>query len=140
MWDEAFTSPTQSFAVPATLRLYKKVNKKWKPPRFRKKVLFSRDKWRCQYCGVKLGWHNVEVEHVHPSSRGGQTSWTNCVTACRPCNKKKANKTPAEASMRLLKQPTNPTALHFWDAAAADAWHSSWETFLPQEAEPAPQA
>ena len=135
LWDEAFTSASQSIQVPATLRLRKYVNKRWKAPRFRKKVLFNRDGWKCQYCNVKLGWHNIEIEHVLPSSRGGPTSWLNCVSACKPCNKRKANKTPEEAGMPLLRKPSTPTALHFWDALKNDAWHPSWDTYIPRNGE-----
>jgi 5-methylcytosine-specific restriction endonuclease McrA len=134
-WDEAFVSPNASVMVPATLRLRKFVHKKWKSPKFRKKVLFNRDGWKCQYCGTKLHWHNIEIEHIMPSSRGGPTSWLNCVAACKPCNKKKANHTPEEAGMTLIRKPALPTSLHFWDAAKSDCWHDSWATFIPQSAQ-----
>ncbi len=138
LWDESFTSmgstpnaPLNKVRIPATLRLKKFVHKKWKTPRFRKKVLFNRDGWKCQYCGVKLALHNIEIEHVLPRSRGGETSWLNCVVACKPCNKRKANYTPEEVGMVLLKKPANPSPLHFWDAAKADCWHPSWESMIP---------
>ena len=130
VWDDVFRSPSTSIRVPATMRLLKRINKRWKPPRFRKKVLFNRDGWRCQYCGTKLGWSNIEVEHVMPSSRGGPTSWLNCVAACKPCNKRKRNQTPEEAGMPLLVRPTVPTALHFWDAMRSNDWHESWDAFI----------
>lgn len=140
VWDDgAFTSPgptldapVRVIPVPATLKLYKYVNKKWKAPRFRKKVLFNRDGWRCQYCGEKLNWDNIEVEHVLPTSRGGQTTWLNCVSACHSCNSKKDDRTPEEAKMPLLKKPANPSSLHFWDATRSDCWCDTWDTFIKQ--------
>ena len=33
------------------------------------------------------------------------------MTACRPCNLKKRNRTPEQAGMRLLRKPVRPTAL-----------------------------
>lgn len=135
VWNEFFRSPSTSIQVPATMRLKKYVNKRWKAPRFRKKVLFNRDNWKCQYCGVKLCWSNIEVEHVMPSSRGGATSWFNCVAACKPCNKRKRDQTPDEAGMPLLKRPVAPTALHFWDAMKSDSWHASWDSFIPKSGE-----
>lgn len=125
-----FAAPNNAYEVPATLRLLKRVNRKWKPPRFRKKVLFNRDDWTCQYCNTKLTWSNIEVEHIMPSSRGGQTSWTNCVAACKPCNKKKANQTPDEAGMKLLSNPTVPNALHFWDISKNNSWHDDWSVYI----------
>lgn len=132
VWDEVFRSPTTSIAVPATMRLIRSINKRWKTPRFRKKVLFNRDDWRCQYCGADLTWSSIEVEHVMPVSRGGSTSWTNCVAACRPCNKRKRNMTPEEAGMPLAKKPAVPSSLHFWDSARSFDWHPSWDAFLPR--------
>ena len=141
-WEEAFTSPgptpdapLREIKIPATIRLRKFVHKKWKPPRFRKHVLFNRDGWKCQYCGCKLNSNTIEIEHVMPSSRGGPTSWLNCVSACKPCNKQKSNKTPEEAGMKLLKKPTVPAPIHFWDSVRNDCWHDSWNTFITRNGE-----
>lgn len=131
VWDETFDTVSQRIPIPATLRLMERVNKKWKPPRFRKKVLFNRDNWCCQFCGVKLRWDNVTIDHVMPRSRGGQTTWLNCVTACRPCNRRKDDQTPDEANMKLHKQPSLPTTLHFWDASKSSVWHADWDQLLP---------
>jgi 5-methylcytosine-specific restriction endonuclease McrA len=129
-WNEYFTFGNGKIKVPATLRLLNRVHKKWKVPRFRKKVLFNRDSWSCQYCGKKLTNDTAELEHVLPSSRGGATSWLNCVAACTPCNKFKANKTPDEAGMKLIKKPSIPTALHFWDLHRSNVWHNDWAYFI----------
>lgn len=133
VWDECFRSPSTTIQVPATMRLLRRVHKHWKAPRFRKKVLFNRDGWRCQYCDVKLGWHNIEIEHVLPRSRKGPTSWLNCVASCKPCNKHKRDRTPEEAGMKLLRRPTIPSALHFWDSARSADWHDSWDAFIPRQ-------
>jgi len=133
LWDDSFTYVNGSIQVPATLRLLRRVNRRWKAPRFRKKVLFNRDNWSCQYCSAQLTWESITIDHVLPSSRGGSTSWNNCVVACKPCNKHKANKTPEEAGMRLLKQPATPSSLHFWDALRSDAWHDDWHAFIAHD-------
>jgi len=134
VWNgEFFRSPSTAIEVPATMRLINRINKKWKPPRFRKRVLFNRDNWRCQYCGTKLTAATVELEHVMPSSRGGKTTWHNCVAACHACNKRKANKTPDEAGMPLARKPSAPSATHFWDAMKSSHWHDSWESYIPKE-------
>lgn len=128
-----FTSASQRFEIPATLRLLEQVKRRWKPPRFRKKVLFNRDSWSCQYCGTKLSWDTIEIEHILPASRGGPTSWHNCVAACKPCNKRKADRTPDEAGMQLLSVPREPSPLHFWDIARSSAWHDDWEMFIEKK-------
>lgn len=50
-----------------------------------KKNILLRDKYRCQYCGVR-GGSVMTVDHVVPKSRGGPSSWTNLVACCAPCN------------------------------------------------------
>lgn len=61
--------------------------------KLRRKV-FERDDFTCAYCakrGVRL-----ECDHVIPVSRGGSNELSNLVAACRPCNRRKRAKTPAE--------------------------------------------
>lgn len=131
VWDEDFNSTSAKFKLPATIRLLKRVNKKRVKMRFKKRILFNRDNWSCQYCSKPLGHETVTIEHIMPQSRGGMTTWKNCVTACKPCNSRKKNKTPEEANMPLLRQPMEPTALHFWDTTKSSAWHEHWTMFLP---------
>jgi 5-methylcytosine-specific restriction endonuclease McrA len=131
VWDGVyFVTIRQKFEVPATLRLVTRVNRRWKPPRFRKKVLFNRDGWKCQYCSCKLLWNSATIDHVKPSSKGGITSWINCVASCKPCNKKKADRTPDEAGMKLLTMPHEPSPLDFWDIQRSNVWHDDWNLFL----------
>jgi 5-methylcytosine-specific restriction endonuclease McrA len=73
---------------------------------FSKRNVFKRDKYTCQYCGKQS--RNLTIDHVVPKSKGGESTWKNVVTACEPCNKKKADKTPDEAGMRLLNKPYRP--------------------------------
>jgi 5-methylcytosine-specific restriction endonuclease McrA len=73
---------------------------------FSKRNVFKRDKYTCQYCGWQ--GRDLTIDHVLPKSRGGQSVWKNVVTACEPCNKKKADKTPQEANMTLLRKPFRP--------------------------------
>ncbi len=131
-WDEAVASPTYRLKLPAVLRLKNYVVKRTykKPPRFQKKVLFNRDSWKCQYCGVELCYALITVDHIFPASRGGSTTWKNCVAACKKCNNGKGDRTPEEAGMRLLKQPTEPTMLHYWDLSRAASWHEDWGLFM----------
>jgi 5-methylcytosine-specific restriction endonuclease McrA len=49
------------------------------------------EKWgrKCVYCQKE----NIplEIEHIHPKSRGGSDRVSNLTIACRPCNQKKGN-------------------------------------------------
>ena len=81
---------------------------KRKKNKFSRSDCYLRDNGTCQYCGTKVTRELAELEHVMPRSRGGATTWENCVVSCHDCNSKKGNKTPHEAGMYLLRTPTIP--------------------------------
>ena len=60
--------------------------------RFSRGNVYLRDNGHCQYCGDHVERKDSTLDHVHPISKGGKTSWENCVTACGPCNADKADK------------------------------------------------
>jgi HNH endonuclease len=71
--------------------------------------LFSRDRQICAYCGRHFDIDHLTREHIVPTSRGGDDSWMNCITACRGCNGRKGNRLPEEARMNLLFLPYVPS-------------------------------
>lgn len=71
--------------------------------------LFARDRNLCAYCGHAFADGELTREHIRPVSRGGQDQWMNVVTACRPCNHRKGNRTPEQAGMALLYAPYVPS-------------------------------
>lgn len=82
-------------------------------PTLSNKTLFERDLDLCAYCGGKYRKSLLTRDHVHPTSKGGQDIWMNCVTACRTCNQWKADRTPEEAEMPLLYTPYVPSRHEF---------------------------
>ena len=130
-WDDYITSPSRNFELPATLRLVEKVNRRYvHSPRFRKWALFNRDGWQCQYCGISLDVRSITIDHVVPRSRGGPTSWRNCVSSCKKCNMTKGSRTPGESDMKLRKNPVEPKMHHFLDLASKNPWHPDWFAFF----------
>jgi 5-methylcytosine-specific restriction endonuclease McrA len=101
-------SATQKFKLPSVIVLKKIVKFKLTGLACNRANVLWRDKHKCQYCNVHHDDRQLTLDHVIPKSRGGQNSWTNIVTACKDCNQKKGNKTPAEANMRLYRQPIKP--------------------------------
>jgi 5-methylcytosine-specific restriction endonuclease McrA len=67
-------------------------------------ALTKRDNGLCGYCG-KTG---DNIDHIDPRSKGGKHRWENVVYACYSCNSRKADRTPAEAGMKLLVNPYAP--------------------------------
>jgi 5-methylcytosine-specific restriction endonuclease McrA len=95
--------------VPAVVRLRKAFHRYAKPVKFSRVNIYARDRYRCQYCGAKCGIDELTYDHVIPRSKGGHTTWENIVSACYACNRHKANRTPAEAGMKLRATPARPT-------------------------------
>ncbi len=90
----------------------------------------ARDMWTCGYCGLRPrdAAGNVDVaaltiDHVVPraQSKNGKvylpwsrkhvpvSCWENAIAACRPCNGRKADRTPSQAGMVLRFLPRAPT-------------------------------
>ncbi len=98
---------------------------------FSRRNLYRRDQYTCHYCGCRPGTDTLTIDHVLPRSRGGRTSWENCVLACEDCNKKKGNRLISNSDMRLLRQPRVPE--WSWDVELSAGGHcDSWEHFLPR--------
>lgn len=96
---------------------------------FSRKNIFKRDRYTCQYCGGQPGPEELTIDHVMPRSRGGTSTWENCLLACVDCNKRKADKTPEEAKMPPRKVPKKPS----WKTLSQvhpKARRESWEQFL----------
>lgn len=99
---------------------------------FTRRNLFRRDRNTCQYCGARPGTSELTIDHVLPRSRGGQSCWDNCALACVPCNRRKANRTPREAGMRMRREPVAPR----WSPTLSiplGRVRQSWEKFVGEQ-------
>lgn len=106
---------------------------------FKRKVNFTRynmylrDLYQCQYCEDTFDFSDLTIDHVRPISQGGKTEWTNCVTSCKACNWRKADK----SFMQPVRKPYRPD---YWALAAA--WKNSpfrvkdpkWNQYLGRDA------
>lgn len=98
--------------------------------RFSRRNIFERDKNTCQYCGRRAPRSDLTLDHVIPRSRGGFDSWENLVLACMRCNVKKANRTPEEARMPLIKKPVKPSWLPQFGTRIPNSQLMSWQRFV----------
>jgi 5-methylcytosine-specific restriction endonuclease McrA len=92
-----------------------------------RRAVFSRDDHRCQYCGG----HADSIDHIFPRSRGGLHVWDNVAAACRPCNLRKRDRTPEEASMRLYRPARAPRETA-WITFAVGRIPDDWKQYLPK--------
>jgi len=102
-------TPVGHYDLPTAIVLVEYVNVPYRVECVTRKGIFRRDRYSCQYCGCNLNSTNATVDHVLPVSRGGLFSWKNVVASCKPCNSRKANRTPEEARMPLKTKPFVPT-------------------------------
>lgn len=130
-WDDTVNFGKIKIKHPAVLKLINYVKINHANTNFSRKVLIKRDKSCCQYCGKKLSASQITIDHVKPKAQGGTTSFVNCVVSCLLCNNKKADRTPEQANMKLLKKPTHPSfSAHYNTIDPNEYWHQDWDNFL----------
>lgn len=100
-----------NFELPSVIRLTRYHHIPHKSKIVGRKNIYTRDQFTCQYCYRKFHPSDLTLDHILPESRGGPGSWDNLVACCRPCNRRKANRTPEEAGMVLLNKP-RPVNIH----------------------------
>lgn len=106
-YDEDIHGVTIVMKMPAVIRLVHKIRGK-RSIKFSRINVALRDKFSCQYCGVKLPLRKLTYDHVVPRCRGGRTRWENIVMSCYPCNERKADKSPEQAGLHLRTKPVKP--------------------------------
>jgi hypothetical protein len=73
------------------------------------KTLFGRDRYVCAYCaGHFPNYLHLSRDHIVPKYRGGENTWMNVVSSCRPCNGRKGHKTLKESGLQLVYLPYEP--------------------------------
>jgi hypothetical protein len=101
------------YPIPAIVKTAKYFKLHNQQVNFSRKNLFLRDDHTCQYCNTTMDISDLTYDHVVPKSQwnlddGSPTCWTNIVTACVNCNRRKGNRTPKQANMPLKKLPIAP--------------------------------
>ncbi|MCK6510265.1 HNH endonuclease [Myxococcota bacterium] len=109
-YDHPVRSISLTMSMPSVVRLLKYVKRRYFGLRFSRQNIYARDGYQCQYCTDYFSEDELSFDHVIPRSRGGKTCWENIVSCCVSCNRRKGNRTPEEAGMRLLARPNKPAA------------------------------
>ena len=102
----------------------------FKRPKFTTKNLWIRDGGICQYTGKKLTPNNGNIDHIIPKAQGGKTSWENCVIAHKEINAIKADRTPEQAGLKLLKKPSAPKLMPVYFYIRNKEEIEDWNLFL----------
>ncbi len=116
--------------VPTVLVLarYDKVPKH--RPKLSTRGIWDRDGGVCQYTGKKLAREEGNIDHVVPRSRGGKTTWENCVLADKRVNSRKGSRTPDEVGLKLAKSPAAPREMPSSYFIRNTHGVRDWEMFL----------
>jgi 5-methylcytosine-specific restriction endonuclease McrA len=116
--------------VPRVLLLvaYERVPKRH--VRFSRFNIYARDNNTCQYCARRLPRTDLNLDHVIPRSKGGQSTWENVVCSCHACNRRKGGRTPEEARMLLIRKPQRPHWTPFSSEMFSLRRYQEWMPFL----------
>ncbi|MDD5039172.1 MAG: HNH endonuclease [Dehalococcoidales bacterium] len=125
-------SSNADFPIPSVIRLASMIRRPHHSERKLTRLeIFKRDQYTCQYCGKET--RQLTLDHVNPRYRGGQHTWENVVSACVYCNRHKAGRTPQEAGMNLVHQPSQPRDNGlFYIPAQYPHIRREWQKYLPR--------
>lgn len=102
----------KKYPIPAVAITKRYFNFKSCELKFSRKNIFIRDNYTCQYCEKIFDAKELTYDHLVPKSKWNKgtspTSWTNIVTSCAKCNRRKGNKTLQQAGMTIKNLPTMP--------------------------------
>lgn len=119
-------SISDSFPFPSVIKIKYYISIPYKGVVMSRHNIFKRDGGKCQYCGTS---RELTIDHVIPRSKGGKSTWTNLVTACKKCNSKKSDYALEKVGMKLLKVPIKPSYLTFLKMNTS-VYRNEWAPFL----------
>ena len=128
--DNCVHTPSRAIRVPTVIVCVNYAKVPVTRPKLSVRAIRERDANRCQYTGKTLRSQEGNIDHVVPRSRGGATTWENCVWASREINSRKGNRLPREAGLRLLSRPRPPRELPVTLTIRNVHGVRDWELFL----------
>lgn len=128
--DYAVNTPRGPVRVPTVIIAVNYARVPMRRPRFGARGIWERDGGICQYTGRKLTPQEGNIDHVLPRSRGGLTTWENCVLAHKDVNTRKADRLPQEAGLRLRRPPVAPRVVPATVLIRNPLGVPDWEHFL----------
>ncbi len=107
-------SATTAQPFPSVLRLKYFVNVPQRNAVWSRRAVFARDNYTCVFCGKKLNRSGRDSDPNKPTidhlicqetckkQHMRASTWSNTVTACELCNRRKANRTMRDAGMKFI--------------------------------------
>ena len=106
---QSVRSPSFELRLPSVISL-----KEYVPQRASRpspgSIVFLRDRFACQYCGIALPSHELTFDHVIPRLKGDRRHG-NVVTACAPCTEE-GGQMPNSPATTPKRKPVQPTVWH----------------------------
>jgi len=121
---------SETLPLPSVIRLANMIRRPYRERKLTRFEVFNRDHYTCQYCGRET--RQLTLDHIIPRFRSGQHTWENVVSACVPCNRRKAGRTPQEARMNLIHPPSQPKGRVFYIPYQYHQTKNEWQKYLPQ--------
>lgn len=132
--DEIIRGGSRSYKMFRTIKLLNYSKFPNHASKFNRAGIYKRDGNRCQYCGKgtpQISLSELSLDHVTPRSKGGLTTWENCVIACTNCNRKKANRSLHESGMAFFNKGYKPVKPKFTLFAREDLIQfKDWQNFF----------
>ena len=124
-------SADNAFPVPSVIRVAYLIKRPRPERKLTRLEIFHRDQYTCHYCGKET--RQLTLDHVIPRYLNGEHTWENVVSACIPCNRRKADRTPEQAGMKLLRPPGRPRGnMSFYIPYYYQQAQKEWQKYLPQ--------
>lgn len=146
-WNEWITLPVRDFdlsikttrgpiRIPSIIVSRKFSKTIMREPKLTKLNIRLRDNNTCQYTGRTLKPSDGNIDHVTPLAQGGTDTWENLVWSDKMLNFNKANRTPAQAGLTLIRKPFKPKSIPISAIRkpSSDAYkHPDWKMVLTSE-------
>lgn len=124
--DRKLRSVSKSYPFPSVIKINRYINLPFKGVVLTRHNVFKRDGNKCQYCGTHK---DLTLDHLIPRSKGGKSSWTNLVTACKKCNAKKGDFMIEKTGLTLKNFPIKPSYVAFLRSTNSTL-NEDWKKYL----------
>lgn len=130
-------SPGRVVSLPTVIRLKYYVRVPQRQARWSKPNVLRRDKYVCQFCGVKMFEADATVDHVVSLAECRKkkitpNTWGNTVCSCRRCQKRKGERSMNEAGMRFHNPAFEPKAprVNYLVLVLQNSRHEEWRKYI----------